>query len=151
MLTVLALIQNPAIQPKHLQTVRTVISGAAPLGAADVERFHKKTGNKIDLIQLYGLTETSPVVTLQSGKVPGGVKIGGSGLLVPNAECKVVPVNDITHPGLAANESGELLFKGPQVCSKIRKGKELFPKNPWFAEYERLPQQRTSDPRNACR
>lgn len=115
MLVVLAITENPAIQLKHLQTVRTIVSAAAPLGAADVERFHRKSGNKIDLIQLYGLTETSPVLTMQSVKVAGGVKIGGSGLLVPNAESKVVPVNETSHPGLGANERGELLFRGPQV------------------------------------
>lgn len=63
-ITVLSMIDNPNIQPKHLETVRTIISAAAPLGASDVERFHKKTTNKIDLIQFYGLTETSPIVTM---------------------------------------------------------------------------------------
>lgn len=111
----MAITENPAIKPKHLETVRTIISAAAPFGAADVERFHKKTGHKIDLIQMYGLTETSPVVTMQSGRIVGGIKTGGSGLLVPNAECKVVPVNETFHPGLRANERGELLFRGPQV------------------------------------
>lgn len=134
----LAITENPAIQPKHLQTIRTIISGAAPLGAADVERFHRKAANKIDLIQLYGLTETSPVVTIQSGKVVGGIKIGGSGLLVPNAECKVVPVNETSHPGLEANERGELLFRGPQV-SVIREAVWIFG-NDFLVEYERLPQ-----------
>lgn len=106
---------NPAIRSKHLETVRAVISAAAPLGAADVERFHKKTGGTIDLLQLYGLTETSPVLTTQTKNVPGGIKTGGSGLLVPNTECKVVPVDDVDHPGLGPNQAGELLFKGPQV------------------------------------
>lgn len=92
------------------------MSAAAPLGATDVERFHKKTKGAVDLIQLYGLTETSPVITLQSSKVEDGIKIGGSGLLVPNTECKVVPLDDLDHPGLGPGTSGELLFKGPQVC-----------------------------------
>lgn len=91
------------------------MSAAAPLGAADVERFHKKTEGKTDLIQLYGLTETSPVITLQTSKVAEGIKIGGSGFLVPNTECKVVPLNETEHPGLGPGEPGELLFRGPQV------------------------------------
>lgn len=107
--------ENAAIKPKHLETVRAVMSAAAPLGAADVERFYRKTGEKIDLLQLYGLTETSPVLTTQTKKAEGGIKIGGSGLLVPNAECKVIPVDEATHSGLGPNEAGELLFKGPQV------------------------------------
>lgn len=106
---------NPAIKPHYLETVRTLISAAAPLGAADVERFHKKTEGKTELIQLYGLTEASPVVTLQCSKLVDGVKIGGSGLLLPNTECKVVPLNETEHPGLGPNETGELLFRGPQV------------------------------------
>lgn len=112
---VLALTDNSVIKPKDLETVRTLVSAAAPLGAADVERFHKKTEEKTDLIQLYGLTETSPVVTLQSSKITQGIKIGGSGFLVANTECKVIPLNETEHPGLGPGEAGELLFRGPQV------------------------------------
>lgn len=97
--------------------MRTIVSAAAPLGAADVERFHRKTGGKIDLLQLYGLTETSPVVTTQTKKLKGGIKIGGSGLLIPNVECKVVPVDKVDHPGLGPKEQGELFFRGPQVSA----------------------------------
>lgn len=108
---------NAAIKPKHLETIRDIASAAAPLGAADVERFHRKSGGKTNLIQLYGLTETSPVVALQSSKLEGGIKIGGSGFMVPNTECKVVPLDESEHPGLGPNETGELLFKGPQVMN----------------------------------
>lgn len=105
---------NEAIKPRHLETIRTVTSGAAPLGAADVERFHKKTGGKVNLLQLYGLTEASPIITIQTPKAERGIKIGGSGFLIPNTECKVVSLDNTTTQSLGPNQSGELYFRGPQ-------------------------------------
>lgn len=39
---VLFLANHPSVEPKHLKSVELVMSGAAPLGAADAERFLKK-------------------------------------------------------------------------------------------------------------
>lgn len=101
------------IRLKHLESIRYVVSAAAPLGGADMERFKIKTNDQVRLLQVYGLTETSPIATWQI--LQKGIKIGGSGYAIPNTECKIVSVDDPTNTGLGVGESGELLIRGPQV------------------------------------
>lgn len=117
---VLMILNNPAIQLNHLETVRKIVSAAAPVGGADMIRFKEKTKGKITLLQMYGLTETGPIVTWQTEKVQHGIKTGGSGILVPNTEYKVVSVDDKTNRGLGVNQTGELLVRGPQVSIGFR-------------------------------
>jgi 4-coumarate--CoA ligase len=108
---------HPAIKREDLMSIRTLMSGAAPLGASDVELFRSKTKNKINIIQGYGMTETSPVTVIQSNSLENGIKIGGSGFLVPNTEAKIIPVDGSSKLGLGPNQSGELVIKGPQVMA----------------------------------
>lgn len=111
---------NPQIQYKHLESIRTMLSGAAPLGSADVDRFIDKTKGRIEIIQGYGMTETSPVICVQTSKVPNGIKSGGCGFAVSNTECKIVSPDDPTLTGLGPNQSGEILMRGPQVSKHIK-------------------------------
>uniref|UniRef100_A0A336K302 CSON015310 protein n=1 Tax=Culicoides sonorensis TaxID=179676 RepID=A0A336K302_CULSO len=50
------------VNSKHLNSLRMIMSGAAPL---DVERFVKKAPG-VKFTQGYGLTETSPVAMMQA-------------------------------------------------------------------------------------
>lgn len=109
------IVNNPSIQLKQLDSLRTIVSAAGPLGIPDVERFKEKSKGKVDLFQVYGMTETSPITLWQTKKLENGVKIGGSGFAVPNTECKIVALDDVTNTGLGVNQSGELLIRGPQV------------------------------------
>ncbi|XP_001810985.1 uncharacterized protein LOC655519 [Tribolium castaneum] len=113
-LVVIMAINHPNITKDDLLNTRTIMSGAAPLGGSDVERFRAKTDNKVSLIQGYGMTETGPVTIIQSESLPNGVKIGGSGFLVPNTEARIIPI-DSPPENLPPNKSGELIVKGPQV------------------------------------
>lgn len=103
---------HPAVEVKHLSSIRSIMTGAAPIGASDVERFIKKAGRPIDFLQGYGLTETSPVVLMN---VKGTKNYGSAGGLTPSTEAKVVNLNDTEYKGLPPNESGELLVRGPQA------------------------------------
>lgn len=98
--------------------MQTIISAAAPLGATDIERMQQKTRGKVNLLQAYGLTEASPISHHQTAHLKNGVKIGGSGFLVPNTEAKIVDPSDNNNAGLGPNQSGKLLIKGPQVINK---------------------------------
>lgn len=120
MLTLLVLmaINNPNIKYENMTSVRTVISGAAPLGATDIERFQSKTHGQIKFLQMYGLTEASPTITSQTEKLENGLKTGGSGFVFPNMKCKIVAVDDGSFTGLGPYESGELMMYGPQVCKE---------------------------------
>ena len=62
-----------------------------------------------EIIEGYGLTECSPVVSVN---IPGKVRPGTVGHLVPETECKVV---DDEGNELGIGERGELWVRGPQV------------------------------------
>lgn len=81
--------------------VKLFISGAAALDSKIEERY-RLLG--LNLVQGYGLTETSPVVAVGTNKY---YKTGSIGKTVPSVNAKLVDVN---------NEGiGELVVKGPSV------------------------------------
>ena len=81
--------------------MRLVVSGASALNK-DVAKAYNMMG--IDLIQGYGLTETSPVV---SGEKPGKSRYGSVGPALCNLEVKVSNPDE--------NGVGEIIVKGPSV------------------------------------
>ena len=81
--------------------IRYLISGAAPLDR-DYERRYRELG--LNLLQAYGLTETSPVVSMANEE---NYKLGSVGKPAPSVEAR------IANPD--ANGIGELVVKGPNV------------------------------------
>ncbi|RZC27643.1 4-coumarate--CoA ligase 1-like, partial [Asbolus verrucosus] len=112
---IVIILNNPKIKFEDLISVRTIVSAAAPLGVSAVEKFKYKIKEKISLLQMYGMTETSPLTLMQTTKLNNGAKTGGSGFLIPNTECKIISINDNSSDGLGTNEAGELLVRGPQI------------------------------------
>lgn len=82
----------------------------------------------------YGLSETSPVITMVPQKLQGKYP-GCMGLPVPNTLIKVVEVDDQQGKHLGPHKTGELLIKGPQVMkgyhNKPEETKNTF-LNGWF-------------------
>lgn len=85
--------------------VKLFISGAAALDHK-IEEKYRLLG--INIVQGYGLTETSPVVAVGTNKEN---KIGSIGKTVPSIEAKLIDIND---EGI-----GELIVKGPSVALRI--------------------------------
>lgn len=81
--------------------VKLLISGAAALDKT-IEEKYRLLG--LNLVQGYGLTETSPVVAVGTNK---NYKLGSIGKTVPSVEAKLVDVND---EGI-----GELVVRGSSV------------------------------------
>ena len=81
--------------------IKLLISGAASLDK-EIEEKYRNLG--LNLVQGYGLTETSPVVGIGTNKYH---KIGSIGKTVPSVEAKVV---DCNKEGI-----GELIVKGPNI------------------------------------
>jgi long-chain acyl-CoA synthetase len=103
------ILRSPLI--KLFNPLRLCISGAAALPSDTFYGFEKKF--RIPLLEGYGLTEASPVVTLNP--IKAARKAGSIGLsLSKNIELKVV--DDKNHT-LEAGEVGELLVKGPSVMA----------------------------------
>ena len=81
--------------------IKLLISGAAALDKTIEERY-RLLG--LNLVQGYGLTETSPVVAVGTNKY---YKLGSIGKTVPSVEAKLVDVND--------DGIGELVVRGSSV------------------------------------
>jgi acyl-CoA synthetase (AMP-forming)/AMP-acid ligase II len=105
---VLALSKQPAVDNYDLSSLRMIFSGAAPLGAELARECSERLG--CDVVQGYGMTETSPVTHICT---PERNKPGSVGLCAPNTECKLVSVE--TGEELSAGERGEICIRGPQV------------------------------------
>ena len=90
--------------------MRLIISGAAPI---DKEILKGLQGFGIRTIQGYGLTETSPIVSIENDF---DERVGSSGKPLPNLEVKI---EDKDEKG-----NGEILVKGPNVMLGYYKNDE---------------------------
>lgn len=95
---------------------KILICGAGPL-APEVFKQYQQLG--LDFVQGYGLTETSPVVTLNP---VSKFKVESVGRVFPLNECKILDPDE--------NGIGEIAFRGPNNCKGYYKDevntKELF-------------------------
>jgi acyl-CoA synthetase (AMP-forming)/AMP-acid ligase II len=107
---VLALSKNPMIDDYELSTLRTIFSGAAPLGESLTRACMERLNCEVR--QGYGMTETSPV-THSSPPDKETIKFGSVGVCAPNTECKVIDLE--TGEALGPNQEGEICVRGPQI------------------------------------
>ena len=105
---VLALSKSPLVDAYDLSALKTIFSGAAPLGAEQVRECTERLA--CEIIQGYGMTETSPVTHLTTWERN---KPGSVGVCVPNMECRLVSVE--TGEEVGVGERGEVHVRGPQV------------------------------------
>jgi 4-coumarate--CoA ligase len=105
---VLALAKHPMVDDYDLSSLVQVGSGAAPLSADVQADAARRTGAEV--MQGYGLTETSPVTHTA---LPGQARSGSIGVLIPNTEARVVDPE--TQEDLGVDATGELWLRGPQV------------------------------------
>lgn len=102
-----------------LTEIKAVPSGSAALQPR-LARFFSAAG--ITIKEGYGLTETSPVISVNSTRVEGMYMVGSVGKPINNVEVKIA-------------EDGEILCKGPNVMQGYYKNPELTAevlKNGWF-------------------
>jgi acyl-CoA synthetase (AMP-forming)/AMP-acid ligase II len=106
---VLALAKHPAVGNYDLSSLRCVFSGAAPLGDPVAKACAERLGCQV--LQGYGLTETSPVTHVGPAD-PERARPGSIGFPVSNTECRIVSTEDgrVLGPG----EHGEICVRGPQ-------------------------------------
>jgi len=88
--------------------IRIFISGSAPLPMQTLKEFEEKF--KVPLIEGYGLSEASPVVS--KNPLKGIRKAGSIGLPVANVE---MSVQNESGKFLGANETGEICVRGGNV------------------------------------
>ncbi|XP_064957541.1 4-coumarate--CoA ligase 2-like [Musa acuminata AAA Group] len=111
---VLALAKNQEIENYDLSSMRIILSGAAPLGKELEDALRIRVPQAI-LGQGYGMTEAGPVLSMcpAFAKHPTAVKSGSCGIIVRNAEMKVVDPD--TGFSLGRNKPGEICIRGAQI------------------------------------
>ncbi len=110
----IAIVNHPRVREYDLHSVKACLSGGAPLPVEIQEKFEAITGGK--LVEGYGLTETSPVLT--ANPIMGKRKAGSVGLPLPSTEIAIVALEanpDGTYTPLPQGDEGELVARGPQI------------------------------------
>lgn len=98
--------------PKEvLDGIEVYISGAAPFPAEAINDFEDNMRAKKKVLEVYGMTETSPILTMNP--YYGNKKIGTVGLPVPDTEIRLVDVE--TGEQVELGKPGEIICRGPQV------------------------------------
>lgn len=106
---------------ENLQSLKYVIAGAEKL-KKDVKEKYKREFD-IEILQGYGTTETSPIVSLNTPKFSKDESVG---MLIPMMEYKIEKVEGI-------EVGGSLLLKGPNVMKGyLIHGQGFIPCGDWY-------------------
>jgi len=105
----IGLLNYPERDQYDLTSLRFAVSAAAPLPPEVQQQFQDVTGGV--MMEAYGLTETSPCVTMDPIDSP---RFNSLGVPLPDTDVKVVNVES-GEEELPSGEIGELIIKGPQV------------------------------------
>ncbi|HUU81896.1 MAG TPA: AMP-binding protein [Phycisphaerae bacterium] len=99
-----AMVRVKSAPDDALSSIYLAISGGEPLSETLARQFEQRYGVK--LLQGYGLTETSPVLSLCA---PHAWRDGSVGRLIPGTECRIVGDDDRE---LSAGNDGEIQVRG---------------------------------------
>lgn len=107
---VLGLAKHPAVDQHDLSSIRSIFSGAAPLGAEVEQACAQRLGCRI--MQGFGMTEFAGASLSHAAQetVP---RTGSVGRCWPNMEARIVDVE--TGKDVGVDQTGQLLMRGPNV------------------------------------
>lgn len=103
-----SLLNHPQFTTIDFSRLKLTISGGMAMQKSVAERWHTVTG--IPVLEGYGLTESSPVITLCPTNMTHFT--GSVGVPVPSTE---VVIRDEAGHDLGVHQSGEICARGPQV------------------------------------
>ncbi|XP_016771256.2 4-coumarate--CoA ligase 1 isoform X2 [Apis mellifera] len=103
----------PLLKKEIFQNIHHIITGATPLPEVDVERFYERyqiSSDDLKFSQGYGMTETSPVICLDSwSRKPSSI---GQNI----AGCEIRLVDSATNEDISvAGQKGEIWARGPHI------------------------------------
>ena len=104
------LIKNPKFRNLDHTNLETCVSAAAPFPKESQKELESIIG-KGKLLEIYGMTELSPVATMNPSK--GEKKLGTVGLPIMNVDLKIVDPD--TDKDVPIGQPGEICVRGPQV------------------------------------
>jgi long-chain acyl-CoA synthetase len=123
------LLNQPDFASIDFSQLKTAIGGGMAVQKAVAERWKKVTG--VSLVEGYGLSETSPVLSVNP--LDGRERQGTIGVPVPNTEMAVF---DSEGNKLGAGEIGEICARGPQVMkgywNRPEETEKAFFNKEWF-------------------
>jgi long-chain acyl-CoA synthetase len=102
------LLHTPGFEQIDFSNLKLCVGGGAPVQEAVSQKWQAATGKRI--MEGYGLSETSPVLSLNLG-TDAGYK-PGIGIPLPSTD---ISIRDDNNQVVAQGVSGELCAKGPQV------------------------------------
>ncbi|HPT21129.1 MAG TPA: AMP-binding protein [Bacteroidales bacterium] len=105
-------------EPGDFKTLRLMIAGADKCPDALREGYLKKHG--VTLLEGYGTTETSPVISVNS---PESNKPGSTGKIIPGVQVRIESIE--TGEECRAREVGLIMVKGPSVMKGYYDDPEL--------------------------
>jgi long-chain acyl-CoA synthetase len=119
--------QEPDIGEYDLSSLRQVIYGSSPMAVEWIRRMLERFKD-VELVQGYGLTETSPILTLlhaaehETAMETGRYEVlKSAGRQIPGVDMRVVDPEDREAP---AGQAGELIVRGPNVSKGYLKRPE---------------------------
>jgi len=106
------LLHTPGFDRIDFSTLKLTIGGGAAVQAAVAKKWQQVTGNRLN--EGYGLSETSPILTLNFGdrSHTEGLYIAGVGSAIPSTD---ISIRDDNGNVVEQGQAGELCAKGPQV------------------------------------
>jgi long-chain acyl-CoA synthetase len=105
------LMEDPAFAKIDFSTLNACISGASPFSKEAINALEAIVG-KGKVVELYGMTEASPIITMNP--LRGTKKIGSVGVPLQSTAVKLVDV-ETGKKEVALGEVGEIIVLGPQV------------------------------------
>lgn len=108
------LLNNPksaTIPRETLDRLKGYISGAAPFPVETIKNFQRLFRAENKMIEAYGMTESSPLLT--ANPYLGKKKLGTVGLPLPSTDIRIVDLE--TNKPAEIGKPGEICARGPQV------------------------------------
>ncbi|MFT6319694.1 MAG: long-chain acyl-CoA synthetase [Granulosicoccus sp.] len=103
-----ALLNHKDFPTIDFSSLKGTVGGGMAVQKVVAEKWYEMTG--CHLAEGFGMTETSPVVTINA--IDGSGQIGTIGIPVPSTDVRITDEQD---QSLAVGEVGEIQVKGPQV------------------------------------
>lgn len=104
------LLSEPLFRQVDFSRLKVAVSGAAPAPVELIRKVEEIIGHG-KFCEAYGLTETSPTLTMNP---PGRARPGTIGLALPGTDIRIVDA-ETGKKEMPEDEPGELIVNGPQV------------------------------------
>jgi long-chain acyl-CoA synthetase len=104
-------LHHPSFDVHDLSSLRRILYGASPMPGPLIELAMRKLPN-VQFFQAFGMTETSPVLTVLTHEDHRGARLAAAGKAVLGVEVRVVDSNDDDVP---VGECGEVIARGANI------------------------------------